>query len=41
VNAYLIEQAGIDAARIHVQPVQINNEPVGENGVVTFSLSVI
>lgn len=39
VSTYLIEQAGIDAARIHVQPVQVNDEPRGENGAVEFTLS--
>jgi len=40
VSHYMIEQAGIDAARIHVQPVQINDEPSDEKGGVEFSLSV-
>jgi len=39
VSAYLTEQAGIDDRRIHMQPIQINNEPNKENGVVRFSLS--
>jgi outer membrane protein OmpA-like peptidoglycan-associated protein len=37
---YLIERAGIDAARMHVQPVQIKTELDGEKGLVEFSLSV-
>jgi outer membrane protein OmpA-like peptidoglycan-associated protein len=40
VSTYLVEQAGIDSVRIHMQPVQINDEPDGENGIVVFSLSV-
>ena len=40
VSAYLIEQAGVDAARVQVKPVQIKPAPDGENGLVEFSLSV-
>jgi len=40
VSTYLIEQAGIDTARIRMHPVQINNEPGGEKQGVAFSLSV-
>jgi outer membrane protein OmpA-like peptidoglycan-associated protein len=40
VSAYLIEQAGIDAVRIHLQPALIKNNPDGEKGFVEFSLSV-
>ena len=40
VSAYLIEQAGVDAARIQVKPVQIKAAPGGEKGFVEFSLSV-
>jgi outer membrane protein OmpA-like peptidoglycan-associated protein len=40
VSAYLIEQAGVDAARIQVKPVQIKPAPDGEKGFVEFSLSV-
>jgi hypothetical protein len=40
VSVYLIQQAGIDAGRMNVLPVQIDNEPVDDKGGVTFSLSV-
>jgi outer membrane protein OmpA-like peptidoglycan-associated protein len=40
VRTYLIEQAGIDAARIDDKPVQVNSEPDGDKGLVEFSLSV-
>jgi outer membrane protein OmpA-like peptidoglycan-associated protein len=40
VSIYLIEQAGIDAARIRIKPARIKPEPDGENGLVEFSLSV-
>lgn len=40
VSTYLIEQAAIDAARIHVQPFRIKTEWDGEKGLVEFSLSV-
>ena len=39
VNAYLIEQAGVDAARLEMKPVQIKPAPDGEQGLVEFSLS--
>jgi outer membrane protein OmpA-like peptidoglycan-associated protein len=40
VRTYLVEQAGIDAARINDKPVQIKSEPDGDKGLVEFSLSV-
>jgi outer membrane protein OmpA-like peptidoglycan-associated protein len=40
VSAYLTEQAGVDAGRIQVKPVQIKPAPDGEKGFVEFSLSV-
>ena len=40
MSAYLIEQAGVDAARIQVKPVQIKPAADGEKGLVEFSLSV-
>lgn len=40
VRSYLVEQAGIDFARINVLPVQINDGPDSGKGFVEFSLSV-
>ena len=40
VSTYLIEQAGVLAARIQVKPVQIKPAPDGEKGFVEFFLSV-
>ena len=39
VHTYLIEQAGIDAARIEIEPVQINPAPDEKKGLVVFNLS--
>ena len=40
VSTYLVDQAGIDAARIQVNPAQIKAAPGSEKGFVEFSLSV-
>jgi hypothetical protein len=40
VNAYLAEQAGMDASRIQIKPVQIKPRPDGGLGRVELSLSV-
>ena len=40
VSAYLIEQAGVEAKRIQVTPLQIKPVAAGEWGRVEFSLSV-
>lgn len=40
VSAYLIEQAGVEAKRIQVTPLQIKPVAAGEWGQVEFSLSV-
>ena len=40
VSAYLIEQAGVEAKRIQVNPLQIKPAAAGEWGRVEFSLSV-
>jgi hypothetical protein len=39
VSAYLIEKAGIDSARIHIEPVQIKPDPPDNNAFVEFNLS--
>ena len=39
VSTYLIETAGIDSARIHIEPVQIKSDPPDNNAVVEFNLS--
>jgi outer membrane protein OmpA-like peptidoglycan-associated protein len=40
VSAYLVDQAGIEARRVQLKPVQIKPTPDGDKAAVAFSLSV-